>query len=161
MLLILLPFQGSPILVPRVLDVIKGKPCFVVGTVYMDMPLKPNVLEDIGRDVSSSVIYPRLSAETSLKHSLPAPPPPEKIHSQDDQVMLEDESGRIKLVGEMLNDVQLVTGVIVGVLGVDTINGEFEVVDLCFAGMAPQADQDDEMDIEGKHRPHNAAMRLC
>jgi len=124
-------FPGSPKLVPRVLDVIKGKPCFVVGTVYMDMPLKPNVLEDIGRD-----------------HSLPAPPPPEKIHSQDDQVMLEDESGRIKLVGEMLNDVQLVTGVIVGILGVDTINGEFEVVDLCFAGMAPQAGEDDGMDIE-------------
>jgi DNA polymerase delta subunit 2 len=161
MLLTLFPSKGSPKLVPRVLDVIKGKPCFVVGTVYMDMPLKPNVLEDIGRDVSSNVIFPSLSADTSSKHSLPAPPPPDKIHSQDDQVMLEDESGRIKLVGEMLNDVQLVTGVIVGVLGVDTINGDFEVVDLCFAGMAPQDDQDDGMDVEGKHRPHNVVMRLC
>lgn len=153
MSLIFLPFKGSPKLVPRVLDVIKGKPCFVVGTVYMDMPLKPNVLEDIGRDVSSKVLCPSLSAEISSKHSLPAPPPPGKIHSPDDQVMLEDESGRIKLIGEMLNDVQLVTGVIVGILGVDTINGEFEVVDLCFAGMAPQPGEDDEMDIEGKHRP--------
>ncbi|KAH9048978.1 DNA polymerase alpha/epsilon subunit B-domain-containing protein [Lactarius hengduanensis] len=116
-------------LVPRVLDVLKGNICFLVGTVYMDMPLKPNVLEDIGRD-----------------HSLPTPPPPEKIHSQDDQVMLEDESGRVKLVGKILADAQLVTGVIVGVLGADTGNGEFEVVDLCFAGMAPQAGEDDEMD---------------
>lgn len=124
-------FPGSPKLVPRVLDVLKGKPCFVVGTVYMDMPLKPNVLEDIGRD-----------------HSLPTPPPPEKIHSRDDQVMLEDESGRIKLVGKILTDAQLVTGVIVGVLGVDTNNGEFEVVDLCYAGMAPQAGENDGMDIE-------------
>ncbi|KAH9082180.1 DNA polymerase alpha/epsilon subunit B-domain-containing protein [Lactarius deliciosus] len=124
-------FTGSPKLVPRVLDVLKGTICFLVGTVYMDMPLKPNVLEDIGRD-----------------HSLPAPPPPEKIHSQDDQVMLEDESGRIKLVGKIVADAQLVTGVIVGVLGADTGNGEFEVVDLCFAGMAPQAGEDDEMDIE-------------
>ncbi|KAH9064318.1 DNA polymerase alpha/epsilon subunit B-domain-containing protein [Lactarius vividus] len=124
-------FPGSPKLVPRVLDVLKGTVCFLVGTVYMDMPLKPNVLEDIGRD-----------------HSLPAPPPPEKIHSQDDQVMLEDESGRIKLVGKILADTQLVTGVIVGVLGADTGNGEFEVVDLCFAGMAPQAGEDDGMDIE-------------
>ena len=136
------------------LDVIKGKPCFVVGTVYMDMPLKPNVLEDIGRDVSSNVLCPSLSADIFLKHSLPSPPPPGKIHSQDDQVMLEDESGRIKLIGEILNDIQLVTGVIVGVLGVDTINGEFEVVDLCFAGMAPQANEDDGMDIEGEHRQH-------
>ncbi len=31
---------------------IKGQLCLVIGTVYMDMPLKPNVLEDIGRDVS-------------------------------------------------------------------------------------------------------------
>ncbi|KAH8998872.1 DNA polymerase alpha/epsilon subunit B-domain-containing protein [Lactarius hatsudake] len=124
-------WERSPKLVPRVLDVLKGTICFLVGTVYMDMPLKPNVLEDIGRD-----------------HSLPAPPPPEKIHSQDDQVMLEDESGRIKLVGKILADAQLVTGVIVGVLGADTGNGEFEVVDLCFAGMAPQAGEDDEMDIE-------------
>lgn len=44
---------GSPKLVSRVLDVHKGHLCYIVGTVYMEMPLKPNVLEDIGRDVSS------------------------------------------------------------------------------------------------------------
>ena len=37
--------------IPRVLEVEKGKLCFIVGTVYMEMPLKPNVLEDIARDV--------------------------------------------------------------------------------------------------------------
>jgi hypothetical protein len=50
--LIFLLLQGSPKLVSRVLDVVKGQLCFVIGTVYMDMPLKPNVLDDIGRDVS-------------------------------------------------------------------------------------------------------------
>lgn len=30
----------------------KGKICYVIGTVYMEMPLKPNVLDDIARDVS-------------------------------------------------------------------------------------------------------------
>ena len=44
---------GNPVFVPRVLDVEKGQLCFIVGTVYMEMPLKPNVLEDIARDVSS------------------------------------------------------------------------------------------------------------
>lgn len=39
---------------PRVLEVEKGKLCFIIGTVYMDMPLKPNVLDDIARDVSPS-----------------------------------------------------------------------------------------------------------
>ena len=43
---------GGPTFVPRVLEIEKGKLCFVIGTVYMDMPLKPNVLEDIARDVS-------------------------------------------------------------------------------------------------------------
>ena len=45
-------YAGDPVFVPRVLDVEKGKLCFIIGTVYMDMPLKPNVLEDIARDVS-------------------------------------------------------------------------------------------------------------
>ncbi|KAI0282558.1 DNA polymerase alpha/epsilon subunit B-domain-containing protein [Russula aff. rugulosa BPL654] len=122
---------GSPKLIPRVLDVIKGQLCLIIGTVYMDMPLKPNVLEDIGRD-----------------HTIPAPPPPEKIHSEDDRVMLEDESGRIRLIGKILEDTTLVTGVIVGVLGAETSNGDFEAIDLCFPGMAPQVSQDDRMDTD-------------
>ena len=43
--------EGNPVFVPRVLEVVKGKLCYIIGTVYMDMPLKPNVLEDIARDV--------------------------------------------------------------------------------------------------------------
>ena len=39
--------------VERVLDVRQGELCWVVGTVYMDLPLKPNVLEDLARDVHS------------------------------------------------------------------------------------------------------------
>ncbi len=38
--------------VDRVLDVRQGQLCWVAGTVYMDMPLKPNVLEDVSKDVS-------------------------------------------------------------------------------------------------------------
>ena len=52
--------------------------------------------------------------------------------------MLEDESGRICLVGDRLREAGLVTGVILGALGVETNSGDFEVVDYCFAGMAPQ-----------------------
>lgn len=52
--------------------------------------------------------------------------------------MLEDESGRICLVGERINSACLVTGVILGALGIETHNGDFEVVDLCYPGLAPQ-----------------------
>ncbi|KAI0665028.1 DNA polymerase alpha/epsilon subunit B-domain-containing protein [Cubamyces menziesii] len=112
---------GNPVFVPRVLDVEKGKLCFIIGTVYMDMPLKPNVLEDVARD-----------------RSIPAPPPREKYYSDNDSVMLEDESGRICLVGDRIRSACLVTGVILGALGIETHNGDFEVVDLCYPGMAPQ-----------------------
>ncbi|KAI0831069.1 DNA polymerase alpha/epsilon subunit B-domain-containing protein [Trametes gibbosa] len=112
---------GNPVFVPRVLDVEKGQLCFIIGTVYMDMPLKPNVLEDVARD-----------------RSLPAPPPREKFYSDEDSVMLEDESGRICLVGDRIRSACLVTGVILGALGIETHNGDFEVVDICYPGMAPQ-----------------------
>ena len=65
--------------------------------------------------------------------------------------MLEDESGRIRLIGKVLEDIPLVTGVIVGVLGAETSGGDFEAVDLCFPGMAPQAGEDDRMDVDGEH----------
>ncbi|KAF8631413.1 hypothetical protein AX17_005091 [Amanita inopinata Kibby_2008] len=126
---------GDPISVPRVLEVTKGQLCYIIGTVYMDMPLKPNVLEDIARD-----------------RSLPAPPPLPTFYSEDDNIMLEDESGRIKLVGERLKDARLVTGVVIGALGMETPNGDFEAVDFCFPEMAPQAAQEkpenDDMDVD-------------
>ena len=42
--------------VERVLDVRQGKLCWVAGTIYMDMPQKPNILDDISKDVSCGVV---------------------------------------------------------------------------------------------------------
>lgn len=55
--------------------------------------------------------------------------------------MLEDDSGRIKLVLdpkflEARGGLNLVTGVIMAALGLETSAGEFNVVDVCFAGTA-------------------------
>ncbi|KAF8964036.1 DNA polymerase subunit delta-2 [Flammula alnicola] len=129
---------NNPVLVPRVLEVEKGKLCYVIGTVYMDMPLKPNVMEDIARD-----------------QSIPPPPPPAKFCSPEDSIMLEDESGRIKLVGDRVKDAKLVTGIIIGALGIETPNGDFEVIDLCYPEMAPQATdtelfEEDKMEVDGQ-----------
>jgi len=41
--------------VERVLDVRQGELCWVVGTVYMEMAEKPNVLDDIEKDVQSAI----------------------------------------------------------------------------------------------------------
>ncbi|ESK85888.1 DNA polymerase subunit delta-2 [Moniliophthora roreri MCA 2997] len=126
--------DGNPVLVPRVLEVLKSQLCYIVGTVYMDMPLKPNVMEDIARD-----------------RSIPPPPLPSKFWSPDDKVMLEDESGRIRLVGDCVKKAKLVTGVILGALGMETPNGEFEVVDICYPGMAPnpiEEESGDKMNVD-------------
>jgi DNA polymerase delta subunit 2 len=73
--------------------------------------------------------------------------------------MIEDESGRIQLIGDRVKKANLVTGVIVGALGMETGDGDFEVADLCYVGMPPQeADPDvppsskgeDKMDVDGK-----------
>ncbi|KAK4192991.1 DNA polymerase alpha/epsilon subunit B-domain-containing protein [Podospora australis] len=112
--------------VERVLDVRQGELCWVVGTVYMDMPLKPSILEDVSRD-----------------RWISAPMNIDKYYSNDgsDSVMLEDDSGRIRLVGDSLKDYFLVTGCIVAVMGTENANGEFDVIDLKFADLPPQPDR--------------------
>jgi DNA polymerase delta subunit 2 len=44
--------------------------------------------------------------------------------------MLEDQSGRLRLTGDVLRTTHLVTGVIIAALGTENANGEFEVIDI-------------------------------
>lgn len=64
--------------------------------------------------------------------------------------MLEDESGRIRLVGKRIMDALLVTGVIMGALGMETQGGDFEVIDICFAGVGlePIIEREGRSDID-------------
>ncbi|ROT43230.1 DNA polymerase subunit delta-2 [Sodiomyces alkalinus F11] len=109
--------------VDRVLDIRQGELCWVSGTVYMDMPLKPNILEDVSKD-----------------RWISAPITTDRYYSEDgqDQVLLEDDSGRVRLVGNVLKSVHLVTGCIIAVMGTENINGEIEVIDIKFPDLAPQ-----------------------
>lgn len=72
--------------------------------------------------------------------------------------MLEDESGRLRLVGAPLLNEMLVTGCIVAVMGTENANGDFEVVDLKVPDLPPQAarwhtNEDlDELSTNGKSR---------
>lgn len=57
-----------------------------------------------------------------------------------DVVCLEDHTGRIQLTGQPLRPTSsqlLVTGMPVAVLGKETEQGAFEVIDVCLAGIAP------------------------
>lgn len=119
--------------VERVLDVRQGQLCWVIGTVYMEMPLKPNIMDDISKD-----------------HWVAAPPPRVKFTSPGggDHVMLEDESGRLRLTGSFLDQVLLVTGCIVAVMGTENADGDFEVIDIQVPDLArqPQRWERDEGD---------------
>lgn len=53
-------------------------------------------------------------------------------------ISLEDESGRVEILGTCLEKELLVTGMIVGILGKETDTGAFEAVDVCLPGMAEQ-----------------------
>ncbi|KAF5376562.1 hypothetical protein D9757_008276 [Collybiopsis confluens] len=130
--------SAKPSYVPRVLEVEPSQLCYIIGTVYIDMPLKPNVMDDIARD-----------------HSIPPPPPPPYYYSEDDQVMMEDESGRIQLVGTHVKFEKLVTGLIIGALGMETPDGKFEVADICYPHLAPQSQkaEEDQMLVDDDDLP--------
>ncbi|RMJ25162.1 hypothetical protein PHISP_03953 [Aspergillus sp. HF37] len=103
--------------VERVLDVRQGELCWVAGTIYMDMPLKPNVLDDLTKDNFTLAPPPRRTYQDASNPSLT-------------QIMLEDESGRLRLTGSLLSSTQLATGAIIAALGTENANGDFEVVDI-------------------------------
>jgi DNA polymerase delta subunit 2 len=52
--------------------------------------------------------------------------------------MLEDESGRLRLTGNLLQSTQLATGAIIAVLGTENANGDFETIDIRVPDLPPQ-----------------------
>ncbi|KAK9465219.1 DNA polymerase alpha/epsilon subunit B-domain-containing protein [Lipomyces arxii] len=108
--------------VDRVLDVKQGEFCWAVGTVYMEMLLKPNILDEITKEFWTTV-----------------PISSDKIaDSEHDSIMLEDESGRLNLTGAALKQELLVTGCVIAVLGSETTDGDFDVIDVRYPDLAPQ-----------------------
>lgn len=95
-----------------------------------------------------------LADVAATQHWIAAPPPREKIRDPDgnDQTMLEDESGRLRLVGTPLQTLMLVTGCIVAVMGTENANGDFEIIDLKVPDLPrqPQRWERDEADAKSK-----------
>ncbi|KAH6629792.1 DNA polymerase alpha/epsilon subunit B-domain-containing protein [Boeremia exigua] len=110
--------------VERVLDVRQGELCWIVGTVYMEMALKPNVLDDISKE-----------------HWIAAPPPRETyVSGTQDEMMLEDESGRLRVTGESLNSTY-VTGCVLAALGTEQADGAFQVIATQYADLPRQPER--------------------
>ena len=100
----------------RVLDVLQGTLTWIIGTVYMDMPLKPQVLQDLANDID-------------LSHAIPTQT---WRDPRLDVIQLEDESGRICITGARLLSDTLCTGIVMAVLGTETSSGDFEVIDIIY-----------------------------
>ncbi|KAK1327156.1 DNA polymerase delta small subunit [Acorus calamus] len=108
--------------VNTVLGLEQGKECVIVGTIYKHMKLKPSILEEYSKERSA----------------VPLVRPHNFMHS-DDHLVLEDESGRVKLSGDSLDPRVFVTGIVAGLHGKETSEGDFLVLDVLEAGLAPQA----------------------
>ncbi|KAJ2683673.1 DNA polymerase delta small subunit Cdc1 [Coemansia spiralis] len=106
---------------PKALNVEAGETTYIVGTVFIDSSKKPSTLEQVEKE-----------------HWISDPEISEGYRNGAETVFLEDESGRIVLVGDAVNKSLLVSGIVAAMLGKETPDGSFEVVDMCFAGMAPQ-----------------------
>ncbi|KAJ2559528.1 DNA polymerase delta small subunit Cdc1, partial [Coemansia sp. RSA 1836] len=106
---------------PKVLNVEAGQTAYIVGTVFIDSRAKPSTLDQVERE-----------------HWISDPAVGGAYRDGAETVFLEDESGRIELVGGVVDGALLVSGLVAAVLGAETPDGRFGVTDVCFAGMAPQ-----------------------
>ncbi|CAO1633055.1 unnamed protein product [Parajaminaea phylloscopi] len=108
---------------PRILDVQTGRVTFVIGIIYVEMRLKPDVLQDLTRE----------------QYLPPLPPVTSYTDPTTDTVYLEDESGRLCLVGPILAAQAyrgaFVTGTVAAFLGTELENGQFHVQDVCWPGL--------------------------
>ncbi|KAL4787365.1 DNA polymerase alpha/epsilon subunit B-domain-containing protein [Aspergillus varians] len=111
--------------VERVLDVRQGELCWVAGTIYMEMPLKPNVLDDLTKENFTTAPPPRRTYR-------------DPAHPELTEIMLEDESGRLRLTGSKLQSAHLSTGAIIALLGTENANGDFEAIDIKVPDLARQ-----------------------
>jgi DNA polymerase delta subunit 2 len=107
-------------LAEKVIGLTSGERVAVIGTLYKDQKLKPNILDEFTTEVLESPIASR-----------------ENYASEDDALLIEDESGRCTLQGgESWAQfvATAVSGVVVGCVGKLAENGSLEVEEVVFPG---------------------------
>ncbi|KAJ3251674.1 DNA polymerase delta subunit 2 [Boothiomyces macroporosus] len=82
------------------------------GIVFKQMKLKPNILDEITRQLW-----------------IQKPPQKDSFVSDDDYYVIEDESGRVVLEGDLQ---ELFTGMVVGLIGYETKEGKFNVKEIVY-----------------------------
>eukprot|EP00253_Pinus_taeda_P027511 PITA_27511 len=88
---------------------------------YKQMQLKPSIIDEYSKERSITPIAQ-----------------PHNFMHPDDYLILEDDSGRVKLAGNMLSPSTYVTGVVVALHGKESTDGDFYVQSIVEAGLSPQ-----------------------
>ncbi|CAH9127678.1 unnamed protein product [Cuscuta epithymum] len=138
----LLPNWKPHLPVCNVLGLEEGKECIMVGTLYKHMKLKPCVLDEYSKGRNSAQI---IQSQTFMH--------------PDDSLILEDESGRVKLSGSLLVPSTYVTGLVVAIHGKETTAGDFLVEDVLEAGLAEQVERPFQLD-EDKYVVFVSGLRV-
>ncbi|RKP30145.1 hypothetical protein METBISCDRAFT_16968 [Metschnikowia bicuspidata] len=109
---------------PKILDITSGELCWVSGTIFSDMKHKLNILQEVERGTDDVLLQP----------------PPKYLDAENEAVvMIEDESGRAILHNDaLLRKSHLVTGCVVGVLGMEIQAGVLEIMEIVHPVPAPQ-----------------------
>ncbi|KAG2683309.1 hypothetical protein I3760_10G026300 [Carya illinoinensis] len=117
----LVPNRKPHLPVCTILQLEEGKECIIVGTLFKHMKLKPCVLDEYSKERSATPLVR-----------------PHNFMHTDDNLVLEDDSGRVKLAGSVLLPSAYVTGIVVALHGKETDAGDFLVQDVLEAGLPPQ-----------------------
>ncbi|KAK0082614.1 hypothetical protein PV325_010117 [Microctonus aethiopoides] len=105
----------------------------IVGSIYKHQELKPSMLKELSYELQ---LIPQ--------------PVRSNYSSEKDQIFLEDEMMRIKLVGNRIDPKEIVSGLVCTVLGHRYDNGTFWVEDYCFPGICPKASSPTSISNEKK-----------
>ncbi|KAJ9596901.1 hypothetical protein L9F63_012082 [Diploptera punctata] len=115
----------------------ESRKCVVIGTLFKHQVLKPSILKEISEEnlsstnLNNSVQLYSLGKNISWPHSHQEP----WYVDDTDELILEDELQRIRLIGKL--DVHsVVTGVVCAVFGHEEGDGKFIVDDYCWAGLS-------------------------
>ncbi len=107
--------HAKPVLCEKTLDLSRGTPSIIIGTLYKEMKYKPCILDEYAKERG-------VEAAVSTGPTLVA---------ADDTLVLEDEFGRVGLTSTAgSNDLPvslLVTGMVVAVVGAESDHGLFHV----------------------------------
>lgn len=144
---------NQPKYVNKILDVPAASPCFVIGTVFAEMKFKPDVLREVelsvqGHSEVGKADISKLNKIQQLRNECYSDP-------SSDEFWLEDESGRILITGDVLEKSILVTGIIVGFLGMEVESGVFHAVDIAYPEYSPQ------MPINEEFHNNDGKLLLC